>query len=114
MNKHYFHLHICHTKFCTNSSHISGLGIKRCLLSTMKGHFRPVLIQIVFLYVDPISYWHSPVPNFRHRAAAQERHKMVAVVSVFAATIFLTAVLLIVITLNMSQNSNSKGKCSQF
>ena len=114
MNKHYFHLHICHTKLCTSSSHISSLGIKRCLLSNMKGHFQPVLIQIVFLYVDPISYCHSPVPNFRHRAAAQERRKMVVVVSVFAATIFLTAVLLIVITLNMSQNSNSKRKCSQF
>jgi hypothetical protein len=35
---------------------------------------------------------------------------MVAVVSVFAAAIFLTAVLLIVITLHMSQGLNPRGK----
>ncbi|XP_021923937.1 uncharacterized protein LOC110831775 isoform X7 [Zootermopsis nevadensis] len=43
------------------------------------------------------------------RVAAQERRKMVAVVSVFAAAMFLTAVLLIVISLHMSQSSNPKG-----
>ncbi|XP_033610479.1 uncharacterized protein LOC111872201 [Cryptotermes secundus] len=43
------------------------------------------------------------------RAAVQERRKMVAVVSVFAASIFLTAVLLIVITLHMSQTLHPKA-----
>jgi hypothetical protein len=38
---------------------------------------------------------------------------MVAVVSVFAAAIFITAVLLIIISLHMSQNLNPKGESNR-
>jgi hypothetical protein len=54
-----------------------------------------------------------PAPDYRDHAAAVERHKMVAAVSLFAAAIFLTAVLLIVITLHMSQSLNPKGEWNQ-
>jgi len=81
-----------------------------------KAIFDQFWFKFVFLCVDPINYRHSRVPDFRQRAAAQERRKMVVAVSVIAAFIFLIALLLtrIVITLHMSQNSNLKGEYSQF
>jgi hypothetical protein len=60
--------------------------------------------------LPPESVVDTPVPDFSDRIAAQERRKMVVLVSVFAAAIFLTAVLLIVISLHMSQNLNPKGE----